>query len=422
MSRHSLQREIWLALVILASTSVLMLTATTFITSERLEQAFLEQTISDELAFVQTRLQENPDLRLPRSGSLQVWLDADGHVYAPLDFRQLPLGSHHGFDYLQTSWHVLRKQTPQGLLTIAIDVSLIEARERQMSLALIVAGALVIGGALIVGWWLSLRLAEPTSRLAHQLRAIEPDDATPMANDFTSHEVRDIAAAADDLRQRQFESITHERLFSAAASHELRTPLATISSSLELLNLEPLGDAGKARLARANRASAGLVELVRSLIFLARPSATHNTSRQRLQPIIESAVEAVRAIAPQAGILTQYKDDPILNTDAALLRILLSNLLRNAVQHGSPNSEANAAITVTLNTSQLEVADNGPGMSAYSLEDVLKPYVSGDPGNRDRFGLGLYIVHRICQHLDWTLSYKPCDGDKGSRFIVSFTT
>lgn len=416
--QRSLQRDIWLVIVLLTAATVVGLAIMALMTSERLEHALLQQTVTDELNFVRRELAKNPNTALPHSGTLQAWLDADERVFAPAVFHTLPTGQHHSIDYLNRQWQVLRADTKFGKLTVAADVSLIEHREQAMVLWFIVASALSLLISSATAWWFSRRLAHPAQKLASLLQHGEPEDTTAYAPQFDGVEFFSIASAADELRQRNFDALIHERLFSAAASHELRTPLSIVTSSLELLAEESISEGGRKRLSRARRATKGLAEIIDSLIHLARPNSNETLSPEQLVAAVKQAVRHVQQRWPEVTVNTEYKNNPIVHANHELLRVVINNLLKNSAQHGL-SRKGETVIRVEIIGHILNITDNGPGLPKIGLDEILQPYVSHESGKGDNFGLGLYIVHRICLRHGWQLSGTTADNG-GACMTVDF--
>jgi len=99
-------------------------------------------------------------------------------------------------------------------------------------------------------------------------------------------------------------------------------------------------------------------------------------------------------------ILSAAPDRLLARADQALIKVLLQNLVDNAVKFSLDDS---AAVEVSVNTDDSVVAitveDDGPGIPDDQADKVLEPFVKLDPsrGHRNGYGLGLNLCQRIVQ-------------------------
>ncbi|WP_025136553.1 HAMP domain-containing sensor histidine kinase [Achromobacter sp. DH1f] len=285
------------------------------------------------------------------------------------------------------------------------------------------AASLVL--AFVLGTLATRRMLRPLARLAAQVtaRGAQPPQ-TRLAEDYPPDEIGRLAAAFDATYNQLEQALRREQLFTADVGHELRTPLMVISSSCELLLDEPgLDDAGAARVRRIAAAATDMGERLDTYLMLARGRDAG------AQFVRESAVEAAReqvsawsAVAQRRGMtLTLQADEvddkqgvePDARFPAPLLRAVLSNLIRNALQYAGPG----ALVTVQTGRGYLQVADDGPGIPAERQEAIFSPFVRGSQPDNGNLGLGLSLVQRICEHQGWTVSLRSQAG-QGSVFRV----
>jgi two-component system, OmpR family, sensor kinase len=173
-----------------------------------------------------------------------------------------------------------------------------------------------------------------------------------------------------------------ERLLSDAA-HELRTPVARIRAVAEsgLAGDEPPVTA----LSRVARLGADAGQMVDDMLVLARMDAgREELTRQplRLDLLAEEVASGFENVTVEAV-------ETVVEGDAGLLRRAISNLVRNAVEHGG------SEVKVTVYPTRVVVTDTGPGVAADSVELLFERFHSG-PGSRGH-GLGLPIVRWIAE-------------------------
>jgi signal transduction histidine kinase len=173
-----------------------------------------------------------------------------------------------------------------------------------------------------------------------------------------------------------------ERLLSDAA-HELRTPIAAIRAVAEggLAGDEP----PEAALARVARMGDDAGHMVDDMLVLARMDAGRErvgTETLRLDLLAEEVA------SPHPGVSIESVET-VVEGDPGLLRRAISNLVRNAVSHGS------APIKVVVYPSRVVVTDSGPGIPEDMLDRVFERFQTG-PNSRGH-GLGLPIVRWIAE-------------------------
>ncbi|WP_375426662.1 ATP-binding protein [uncultured Friedmanniella sp.] len=221
---------------------------------------------------------------------------------------------------------------------------------------------------------------EPTSRPA--------GDAVPSLRSAVGtgqDEVGDLADAVDAMAARLGERLRVEQRFTADVAHDLRTPVTGLIAAAALLD-----DSRPAVLVR-DRAVA-LSTLVEELLEVARLDSgveTAELEHVRLPEVVTRALQ--RGVAKgeytATDVTLQVRGAPVtVLTDPRRLERVLSNLVRNARQHGAP------PVVVQVEGPQLVVRDHGPGFEARLLEVGPERFLSTRPGRGGGHGLGLVIA------------------------------
>lgn len=203
------------------------------------------------------------------------------------------------------------------------------------------------------------------------------------------------------------EASFNQRQFMATVSHEFRTPLAVISAVLENLRLFE-ADEESPRLARYNkidRASARLIQLTDNCLADAR-LATDITTLD-LQPV--DLLELVYSSASLVHLSDTHKlavsinSQPVssssalysVETDAAMMRIALSNVIDNAVKY-SGRGVISIDCRITDANVFIRICDEGPGIGDLDPEILFQRYRRGTTSKQGT-GLGLYVARQITQ-------------------------
>jgi two-component system sensor histidine kinase HydH len=198
-------------------------------------------------------------------------------------------------------------------------------------------------------------------------------------------------------RQMQMkESLAALGELSAGIAHEFKNSLATISGYAQMIRAETEGDPAEnaQRILQQTRA---LAHVVTEFLKFARPQELANEDVP-LKALVERAISEVRDSLPQAEILSEGQFQSVLG-DEALLRQVLLNLVRNAVEAAGERS-AGAQVVVRGVVEQIAgrsvqrviVADNGPGIPQAELPKIFAPFFTTKANGT---GLGLAIVQKI---------------------------
>lgn len=309
-------------------------------------------------------------------------------------------------------------------------VQLAEAREARdevarelaahMLLPIIIAlPALAFALVILIG-----RGLRPLSQLADDISRRQADRLDPIDLDDAPQELRPVVDRLNQLLHQVDCSLDQERRFTADAAHELRTPLAAIRTHAQVA-LEG-GDATEQRhaLECVIDATERATRLVEQLLTLARLDAAEWSRRFTDCDLRNIAMTVIADCAP-AAIARHVEiglDDGAAapcRGDAALLAVLLRNLVENALRYSPPG----AAVSVGLLPGPvLEVHDQGPGIPSEERNKVLERFhrVLGSPG--DGAGLGLSIVARIAELHGASVEMADGPGGQGLRVSVKFTS
>ncbi len=108
--------------------------------------------------------------------------------------------------------------------------------------------------------------------------------------------------------------------------------------------------------------------------------------------------------------------DVVIDADESLLRQILFNLLLNSIQSVPPGGRIEIAIDrPNAFEAQLEIRDNGPGVSLDIQDKIFQPYFTT---HEKGTGLGLAVVRQIVMLHGWTIQYRtPPEG--GAAFCIA---
>lgn len=227
-----------------------------------------------------------------------------------------------------------------------------------------------------------------------------PEDEVRRNDDLgdLTHTINDMAG---DIEQM----LDAKRQMLLAISHELRSPITRAKISVALL------EASTTR-ARLEDDLVEMEDLVTELLESERLNSRHrilNPEPLAIATLIDSVVQ--QSFAGRVSVEVAA-DLPPFNLDEMRVRLLLRNLLGNAVRYaGATPPKLRAWLAGDLVS--IEVEDSGAGIEAAHIDSLTEPFYRVDP-SRTRatggFGLGLYLCRLICEAHGGKLSIKSTIG------------
>jgi signal transduction histidine kinase len=231
-------------------------------------------------------------------------------------------------------------------------------------------------------------------------------------------EIGEVARAFNQMTGRVQQMIDDRERLLADVSHELRSPLARIKVALELL---PEGDK-RGSISQDIREMESLTtvllerEKVRTQVGSSDGKETIN-----LVTLAGEVIDGFRNSTPAVELNVPPQNVEI-NGEAALIKVLIHNLVDNAVKFSLPDSgPVELSLSQTLDRTQIIVEDDGPGIPADKVAEIFEPFVKLNParGHRRGYGLGLNLCQRIVQAQGGTIEISQRSG-RGTRVLVVF--
>ncbi|HEX6049199.1 MAG TPA: ATP-binding protein [Gemmatimonadaceae bacterium] len=340
--------------------------------------------------------------------------DGERDVIADLGLPYLSLGD---------STHL----TP-ARLTIAYAIPELDVLRRDVDRWFIGALALVVTAALALAAWLSSRLSGPLTNLAHAMSSIDldsPDIAIAASRDDELGTLaRRLGAMSTRLRAsaarlRQAERRATVGDMARQVNHDIKNGLIPIRNVLRHLVQVQEQEPGHLPTVFAER-RATLESSVGYLDTLARNYA-------RLTPRVDHRAVDVNGIAREiaastatAGginIRTRLADGlPRANGDPVIVRRILDNLVRNAVEalDGAGGDVTIVTARTREGTIRITVDDTGRGMTEAELARAFDDFYTTKP---DGTGLGLSVVRRLTADLHGSVRVESAPG-KGTTFTI----
>jgi two-component system OmpR family sensor kinase len=366
-------------------------------------------------------------------------IDSDGHIVfqrpsgssasqdpQPILPQALPVqaspptqqfGSHHGayvpdrpaFDVATkvrgTTYRVEAVAVPGGTLITAVPLDPTDQTLASLIHVEVIVSIVVVLALLVLALWIVRFGLRPLEEMTETAGAIAAGDLTQRVRSPEERvEVGRLGFALNGMLS-QIEAAFAERTssesrlrrFVADASHELRTPLTSIRGYAELLRKGAFEDEAARRRAaeRIEHEASRMGLLVDDLLLLARLDQGRPLERFTvdLGVVVHDAVEAARAVDGDRRISLELSGSVLVDGDAARLRQVVDNLLRNAIVHTPMGTPVHVSVRRDDARAVISVADEGPGLVSDQADRLFDRFYRGSEARTgEGTGLGLSIV------------------------------
>ena len=244
------------------------------------------------------------------------------------------------------------------------------------------------------------RILYPLRRLSQAIAERDVNNLSPINTESVLGELRPIIVQLNQLFERINTSLENEKRFTADAAHELRTPVAGIRLQAQVAQRTQNKEERQQTLAKVIQGCDRVTRVTEQLLVLARLDNSEAVSHADQVNCPELAREILADLSTMAhgkAIALSLDAGKVNNisSNEMLLRILLSNLVDNAIRYSYPQTEVVVRVGLTKDqTLWLEVTDQGPGIKPEDRHRIMERFYRGDQSQTGS-GLGLSIVQRI---------------------------
>ena len=230
---------------------------------------------------------------------------------------------------------------------------------------------------------------------------------------------------AETESKLQREAAVVREQFIAVLGHDLRNPLAAVAAGIRMLQQrERFSDRGRTILSEMNSSVDRASGLIDDVLDLARGSlggglVLDRNSDAPLTPVLEQVVAEIRAIASEHRIEVRLAVQEPVYCDRPRIAQLASNLLANAVTHGSIDEPIRFEATTEDGKFSLSVANAGEPIPEEVRGRLFQPFFRGDVRpSRNGLGLGLFIASEIAKAHDGTLEVSSSSHETRFTFMM----
>lgn len=233
------------------------------------------------------------------------------------------------------------------------------------------------------------------------------------------------AASAMVKSQLELEQETAElrEQFIAILGHDLRNPLASIAAAERMLRKEEQTDRATKILDLMQGSVIRMSGLIDNVLDFARGQLGGGITLKRqvedLEPILRQVIDELRSSHPDRAIEVSIEFDGPINCDSGRIGQLVSNLLGNALTHGTPDEPVRFSAATDEQRLELWIANGGAPISSDAMTGLFQPFFKGEAGTSQRgLGLGLHIASEIARAHGGTIMVSSDDEETRFTFVM----
>ncbi len=214
--------------------------------------------------------------------------------------------------------------------------------------------------------------------------------------------------------------------FLSSASHDLRQPAHALGMFMDRLDQLSIDPQSKGLVASANAAVREMQDMLDGMFDLSRLEVESTQAQIQAVPInlvFDALRSGLESEAIAKGLQLRIRPSAAwLQSDGALLRRILHNLVSNSIRYTHHGSVLVACRPTRSGLyARIEVRDSGIGIAPENHEKVFREFYQVANPQRDRrmgLGVGLSIVERCCRLLAHPLVLHSSLG-AGTRVILT---
>lgn len=210
-----------------------------------------------------------------------------------------------------------------------------------------------------------------------------------------------ISDAQNTIQTERELAILREQ-FIAVLGHDLRNPLGAIKTGSALLGRSVLSDRDKSIVSTIAKSSLRMEELITNVMDFARVRLGGGILLELNEVMIESVIthviDELMISYPERNVITYFNAKKSVRCDINRLSQMLSNLLANALTHGSVDTPVKIITETQDDILKITVINGGRAIPTDVLETLFEPFTrEANTPSKQGLGLGLYIASQIAK-------------------------
>lgn len=409
---RSIRRQLLMALLSVISLATLVGALATYRTARDEASALLDYQLRQLALSFRDQARHIPLRREPGSEdeaeefAVQIWAADGTRIYLSQPRQELPHQVSLGYatvDSGRGQWRVFGLQQAGQVIQVAQPMHLRDRLALAAALRIVAPFLLLLPVLGVLLWLVIGRGLRPLVDVAQAVSTRNAVALDPLPEQHVPAEVVPLVVALNDLLLRLQRALEQQREFVADAAHELRTPLAALTLQVQLAE-RAADDATRSEafadlrggLQRATHSVQQLLTLARLEPGAREPASQPVDLRQLAAQVIADHLPLAEARRIDLGASPQQQPC-IVSGDADALRILLANLVSNALRFTPHGGRVDVVTGAAGAVPFVEVCDSGEGIPPAECERVFDRFYRRAPAGEAGSGLGLAIVRSIAE-------------------------
>lgn len=300
----------------------------------------------------------------------------------------------------EVPYRVIAFCSPHAVLITAFDQTEHSQQMQHIRFILMVSMpiALILIG--LGSWFTSGRAVRSIHLLTETTRDISANGLNHrVPSHDTDRELTQLVNVYNSMLDRLERSFNQAVRFSGDAAHELRTPVTILHGQLEqMVHTLPEGSLQQGQVAELLVQVSRLNRIIRNLLMLARMDAGRvviNREAVDLSEMLNELIEDIEMLNDTLIVEKEILPKCVVQADPGLLRLILSNLITNAVKYNIDSGTIRLTLATVADAVQVEIANTGHALKPDDKDAIFRRfYRASNETNSviEGSGLGLSIA------------------------------
>lgn len=260
--------------------------------------------------------------------------------------------------------------------------------------------------AIIVGYIISRKALSPIDKITNQAKKISASDLSARIQiDGPDDELKRLSDTFNDLITRIQCSYEKQNRFTLDASHELATPLAVIKGYIDVLDRWGKNDKKvlNESISSIKVELANMTSLLDTLLFLSKgDNEIYKIEKTKfwMNDLIKEIVKESNLVDERHNIICSKYPEFQIDGDRRLIKQMLRAIIDNSIKYSPEDTEISIAYSANENIADIEISDNGIGISKEDLTHIFDRFYRVDKARSRSIGgsgLGLSLVKWIVE-------------------------
>lgn len=407
-----IKRRVFKQLTIFTIITSLLFLSFTWLIAFVVEDEVIYAVLNNEAQYLKAAYQRDKQLSPARADYLSVHLE---HSSLPTAVQKKLKHHPRAKEFFTEDGHhfhllpfTLFDDKPALLLADVPHLLVVSRMSKQMMILFTFVFICCFALAIFFAYRISARSVKPIVKLAHEIGQFQ-GSASEIQLATYPDEIGFLAKTLQASMNELNATLQREKHFTRDVSHELRTPLTILTNELQLLSTKL---AEQTNLSRMQDALDDIQNTISVLFALARAESLQSEHIDLTGIFEQVLLDLYQEIElQQIELDVSLCDKSITRGNRTLAKLLLINLLNNALRYSSQN-----VVQITLTAKHFIIAN---AFESSPVTESTEYFLTAGTRSEESTGLGqgLFLSQRIAQSMGWQLSLQT----DNNTFMIQLT-